>query len=141
MKLMVPTAEHVDLFKAVHEHPEVVRAAQKYDDQCLIYYDKAQLRWVLARCTERGFRIQRTWDYELEDGTTVYRKLDMDLVKWMMSFDRWRLYDSAEKAHKEMQDRQEDHHEKSWKNFDDDIDYLSRWNRKQQQDLKTMLTI
>lgn len=138
---MVPTAEHVDLFKSVRDHPEVVRAVLEYDPKALIWYDKASCRWKLARCTERGFINQFTWEYELADGTKIYRRLDMELVKLMMRWDRWRNFKNADQEALHAKDQQEGAEQKTWKDFDDDIDYLSRWNRAQNQQLKTLLTI
>jgi hypothetical protein len=127
----------LDFFKADRDYPELMRAIRAYDRQVVVYHNKSIARWSLAHASSNGIFHVTTWAWP--NGS--YRPLDSSIILFLRGSDLWK---SGFKSADEMDDTQtyedELRERKTDSDFGDDIDYLSRWNRKQQQEIKDLLT-
>lgn len=91
----------VDWLRASFAHPDVVEAVKRYDPLLHIYYDKAINRWMLVRCTPRGYFLIAALN--TPDGG--FRPLDMSIIASLRKWDMRPPTTDAPRSANEIADR------------------------------------
>lgn len=127
----------LDLHKADKEHSDLARAVRLYDRDSFLYYNKSINRWSIGHASDEGLFHVLTWAWP--DGS--YRSLDYGVLSYLKRADLWKSgHSNADKLADSMEDQQESIEKKTDADLEDDIGHLSRANRKQQQQMKDLLS-
>ena len=129
--------EELDLEGPRKLYPDVVAAAARYDPRIVIFYDRRVALYGIARFPERGGEpVLQTWWCTEDNG---FKRLGMELVGWLQACDKRRLYDSADEQDRRERASDDGRHDKTRRDFADDIDHITRSNRRQLGRLKSDL--
>jgi hypothetical protein len=130
MPAFVPSASHINLFRAYETEPGLMRKLTAYDPQLVVYYDSAVARWGIARLSQRGLHFIALW----QDDGGGYLPLDERLYRAVVSWDlRPARLDAARTADEEASRReaaQEAAIERQWRQFDDNMQHQTRSNKR-----------
>jgi|SRR5882724_5425241 len=129
-RLIMPRSGNgIDFFKAEAINPSLMAQIRRYDPDLIVYHDSNVARWGVARMTRRGITFLFLWQTDPGGG---YLPLDNRLLAQLAKWDLWR---SGAKNANEEASRRDDadtaRADKAEKDLNDDLDHLSRANRRQ----------
>lgn len=131
MPSYIPSASHIDLFRAYRANADIMRRITNYDSALVVYYDSAVARYGVARLTERGLRFLFLWQ---TDPGGEYLPLDGRLLEKIRSADLrpnvLKAPKSADEVARAADDADDARRAKAEKEFDDDVTHLTASNRR-----------
>ena len=129
MVTVVGRGNEYDILRAEHEAPAVMAALRAYDPQLLVGWDSSACRWSLLRVSRGGYHFIGVLERTV-NGEKVYRELDMSLLGDLARSDLWRGAKNPQELVRKWEEEEDAMREKVETDFRDDIEYLTRWNRR-----------
>ena len=128
---MTRRARAIDVQRPWTDSPTIMAMIKGYDDRLLIYFDKSINRYCIARRGDMQTHFIAVWQGENGEFLPLDRRLLEALCKWDMQkpFDL-SAPQSADELARKMDTEDLAKIEKTEKDFEDDIDHLTRDNKR-----------
>lgn len=130
MPSLVPSAAHIDLFKARRTNPGLMDRIVRYDPALVVYYDSSVARYGIARLTSMGLRFVALWQTPEGDFLPFDDRMLNALAQWDLR-PNWTGHAKSANAEADRREYEEARRAKrAGEKFDDDISHLTRANRR-----------